>query len=125
MAKTASRPEQEDPREAAAMRAMAGFFDSDWYLARNPDILAGNLEPLQHFVRHGLAERRDPNRFFDGAWYSEHYPDVGAGGMHPLVHYLQAGAAELRNPPPHFDAVYYADQHPDAAANPLLYHIRV
>ncbi|MEA2727984.1 MAG: hypothetical protein QOF70_2459 [Acetobacteraceae bacterium] len=106
------------------MRAMAGFFDSDWYLARNPDILAGDLEPLRHFIRHGIAERRDPNRFFDGAWYSQRYPDVNASGEHPLLHYLQTGAPALRNPHPHFDAAWYANQHPKAAANPLLYHIR-
>ncbi|MDR3533474.1 MAG: glycosyltransferase, partial [Rhodopila sp.] len=115
---------QPDPRETALMRSMAGFFDPDWYQARYPDIVAGNLEPLLHFIRHGIAERRDPNRFFDSAWYTEHYPDVSASGLHPLLHYLQKGAAELRNPHPRFDAVYYADEHPEAAANPLVYHIR-
>ncbi len=106
------------------MRSMAGFFDADWYRARNPDISASGLDPLQHFIRHGAEERRDPNRFFDSAWYDEHYPDVAASGLHPLLHYLAAGAAELRNPHPRFDAVHYVDQHPEAAPNPLLYHLR-
>src|ERR1700712_488630 len=115
----------EETREATLAKSFEALFDSDWYQAQYADIAAANLDPIIHFIRHGLPERRDPNRFFDGAWYTEHYPDVGAGGMHPLVHYLQAGAAELRNPHPNFDAVYYTDQHPEAAANPLLYHIRV
>ena len=105
------------------MRAMQGFLDAEWYQGRYPDVVAANLDPLLHFIRHGLAERRDPNQFFDSVWYNEHYPDVGASGLHPLLHYLQAGAAELRNPHPSFDAAWYVGQHQEAAANPLLYHI--
>src|SRR5690348_8589688 len=103
--------------------ALSGFFDPDWYLSRYPDIVASGLEPIHHFVHHGAAEGRDPNRFFDGAWYCAHYPDVASSGQHPLLHYLQSGAAELRNPHPRFDAAYYVDQHPEAATNPLLYHL--
>jgi GT2 family glycosyltransferase/glycosyltransferase involved in cell wall biosynthesis len=111
--------------EAALARTMDGFFDADWYLQRYPDVLAGDLSPISHFIRHGLGECRDPNPFFDSAWYFEHYPDVSVGGMHPLLHYLGSGAAELRNPHPNFDAVWYADQHPEAISNPLLYHVRI
>src|ERR1700722_2490371 len=114
-----------DQREVEIVASLAGFFDAPWYLARYPDVASANTDPLQHFIRHGAAERRDPNRFFDSAWYTEHFPDVAASGMHPLLHYLQAGAKELRNPHPRFDAVYYVDQHPEAAPNPLLYHLRV
>jgi GT2 family glycosyltransferase/glycosyltransferase involved in cell wall biosynthesis len=103
--------------------ALTGFFDPDWYLSRYPDIADSGIEPLVHFVTHGAAEGRDPNRFFDGAWYASHYPDIGSSGFHPLLHYLQVGASELRNPHPRFDATYYVDQHPEAAANPLHYHM--
>lgn len=102
---------------------MGRFLDAEWYQARYPDI--GNLDPLDHFIRYGAAERRDPNRFFDSAWYIEHNPDVAASGFNPLLHYVRAGAAELRNPHPRFDAAYYVSQHPDAAVNPLLYHLQV
>ena len=112
------------PLESSA-DLLGQFLDPDWYLARYHDIAAGKLDPYQHFVRYGAAEKRDPNRFFDSAWYVEHYPDVAASGLNPLLHYAQAGAAELRHPHPKFDAVYYAKQHPDAAINPLLYHLRV
>ncbi len=116
---------QDDPAESPFIRAVGPFLDPDWYRARYPDIAANELDPYQHFIRYGAAEKRDPNRFFDSAWYVEHYPDVAASGLNPLLHYAQAGAAELRNPHPKFDAAYYVDQHPDAAANPLLYHLRV
>ncbi len=123
----AADPNAPDPNaadaEAALIRKMSGFFDAAWYQRRYPDIVSSQQDPIRHFIRHGLNERRDPNRFFDSAWYVEHYPDVNASGQHPLLHYLSAGAAELRNPHPRFDAVYYATQHPEAASNPLLFHI--
>jgi GT2 family glycosyltransferase len=118
-----SQPEA-DPRELAFKQAMSGFFDPVWYAASYPDVRETKLDPLIHFIRYGLTERRDPNEFFDSAWYVERYPDVGLSGQHPLVHYLQSGAAELRNPHPRFDAAYYVDEHPEAANNPLMHHLR-
>ena len=120
-----SETTQAQSDELPYVRQLVTFLDPVWYLSRYPDIAASNLSAEQHFIRHGAAERRDPNRFFDSSWYIEHYPDVAASGLNPLLHYLRAGAAELRNPHPRFDAVYYVDEHPDAAANPLLYHLRV
>src|ERR1700684_45301 len=104
MAKPA-RPRSVSDAEAALIESFEHFFDTAWYRKRYPDVDAVDVDPIIHFLRHGLAERRDPNRFFDSAWYIEHNPDVGASGMHPLLHYVQAGAAELRNPHPNFDAV--------------------
>jgi GT2 family glycosyltransferase/glycosyltransferase involved in cell wall biosynthesis len=114
----------EDSQEARLIRSMEGFFDAEWYQRRYADILEGDLQPIVHFIRHGIAEQRDPNPFFDGAWYTEHYPDVSTSGQHPLLHYLQTGAAALCNPHRNFDAAWYAAEHPEAAGNPLLYHIR-
>jgi GT2 family glycosyltransferase/glycosyltransferase involved in cell wall biosynthesis len=114
-----------DPHEIANQQVLSGFFDPDWYAASYPDVRESKLDPLLHFMRYGLAERRDPNAFFDSAWYIERNLDVGVSGQHPLVHYLQWGAAELRDPHPRFDASYYVDEHPEAAGNPLVHHLRV
>src|SRR4051812_36470306 len=119
----APMPPAEDDAELKIMRAMAAFFDADWYLQRYPDIAAGGIAPIKHFIRHGLEEKRDPNPFFEGAWYIEHYPDVGASGVHPLLHYLAVGVHEKRNPHPRFDADWYVEQHPEAASNALLFHL--
>jgi glycosyltransferase involved in cell wall biosynthesis len=113
-----------DLSEPSLVRLMSELLEPDWYQAHYPDIAAGDLKPLDHFLRYGAQEKRNPNRFFDSAWYVEHNPDVAASGLNPLLHYLRAGAAELRNPHPRFDAPYYAEQHPEAAANPLLYHLK-
>ncbi len=101
------------------------FFDATWYLSENPDVAAAGLDPLEHYVAHGVEEGRAPNPFFDAAWYLAQNPDVQASGVHPLMHYMNHGAAELRNPHPRFDAAFYADEHPDSAGNPLLYHMVV
>jgi glycosyltransferase involved in cell wall biosynthesis len=123
IASPSSRPGADD--EPLLARVAEGFLDPEWYRARYPDIATSDLDPLQHFVRFGAVEKRDPNRFFDSAWYVEHYPDVAASDFIPLLHYVQSGVGEQRNPHPRFDAAWYVDQHPDAAANPLLYHHRV
>jgi lipopolysaccharide biosynthesis protein len=48
------------------------LFDSDWYLANNPDVAADGVNPLIHYLRSGAAERRAPN---------------------PLLHYVLSGAS--------------------------------
>lgn len=118
-------PQDQDPAEAAIIRSMQGFFDPEWYVRKYPDVGAVGLDPLVHFIRHGLSERRDPNAFFDTAWYARHYPDVGVSAFVPLLHYLSVGAAEHRNPHPRFDAIWYVDQYPESASNPLVHHMRV
>jgi hypothetical protein len=35
-------------------------FDSDWYLSSNPDVAAAGVNPLVHYVHHGLQEGRLP-----------------------------------------------------------------
>lgn len=35
-----------------------GFFDAEAYLKQNPDVAGGELDPLLHYLIHGLAEGR-------------------------------------------------------------------
>lgn len=46
-------------RDIAAVAA-TGLFDPAWYLKTNPDVAKAGVDPLQHFVRNGLSERRAP-----------------------------------------------------------------
>ena len=41
--------------ELAVLRA-SGLFDTQWVLARNPDLAASGLDPLPHFHRFGWRE---------------------------------------------------------------------
>lgn len=83
-------------REECAVVAASPLFDADWYVARYPDVADSNMEPVEHFVRHGACETRNPGPRFDTRAYLDHYADVAASGINPLVHYARYGAAEGR-----------------------------
>lgn len=74
------------------------IFDPIWYVVEYPDIGAAGVDPVQHFLKVGFSEGRNPNRYFDGAWYAKAYPDVAAHGENPFVHYVFYGAREGRKP---------------------------
>ncbi len=79
----------------------SGLFDTDYYLAENPDLKAALLmDPLDHFIRFGWKEGRSPSILFDTKSYLEVYPDVKSAGMNPLIHYLRSGKQEGRLPRP-------------------------
>lgn len=68
------------------------LFERDWYLDKYKDVAASGGDPLQHYLLHGVAEGRNPNRLFDTRWYLSQYPEVAAAGLDPLAHYILAGA---------------------------------
>src|SRR5262249_55509523 len=43
----------------------SGLFDPAWYQSRYGDVAAARLDPFEHFVRNGSAERRSPGPNFD------------------------------------------------------------
>jgi glycosyltransferase involved in cell wall biosynthesis len=113
-------------RAARIIRA-SGLFDSAWYLETYPDVAARKVDPVQHYVRYGAREGRDPNRLFSSSWYLASNPDVTESRLNPLVHFVLRGAKEGRNPGPLFDTKWYLDANPDVAAagiNPLLHFLR-
>ena len=72
----------------------------DLAAAFGADELAGTL----HYVDHGAAEQRDPDRF-DAAQYLANYADLraafGADEAAAAVHYITYGIAEGRDDQPH------------------------
>lgn len=100
----------------------APLFDAAWYLGEYPDIAQAGLDPLAHYLKWGVKERRNPNALFDTAWYLAHNADVAADGVNPLEHYAVRGAAEGRDPGPLFSTSWYLRVNPDVATaglNPL------
>ncbi|MBU1378769.1 MAG: hypothetical protein KKE02_20995 [Alphaproteobacteria bacterium] len=83
------------PEEHAAV---AAEFDTAFYLALNPDVATAGMDPLEHFIRTGWLEERDPNARFSVLDYLENNPDVAAANINPFAHYLTAGRAEGRSP---------------------------
>lgn len=103
------------------------LFDFGWYLDQNPDVRWSGVDPYGHYLRHGRAEGRTPNRIFQPGWYLAANPDVAAAGVEPLDHFWRHGAAEGRNPAPEFDLRAYLERHPEAKArgrNPLLHYLK-
>jgi hypothetical protein len=71
-------------------------FDAAYYCERYPDILDFPGTPLEHYLRHGWTEGRDPSAGFSTDGYLAANPDVAASGFNPLAHFLEYGLAEGR-----------------------------
>ncbi|MGE0416016.1 MAG: hypothetical protein AB7O80_04350, partial [Acetobacteraceae bacterium] len=100
----------------------SGLFDPAWYLAAHPDVAAAGTDPLEHYVRFGMAERRPPNRYLDPDWYLTENPDIAGVGLDPVLHYLRHGDLEGRRPHPMVDPVWYRAAYELAPDTPVLKH---
>jgi glycosyltransferase involved in cell wall biosynthesis len=76
------------------------FFDADFYLVTYPDVALAGVDPVDHYLRHGGLEGRQPSTRFDGAAYLRENEDVKRVGVNPLVHFLRHGQAEGRGAMP-------------------------
>ena len=77
---------------------VADAMDPDWYRAMNPDVAAAGADPVDHFLRHGWREGRDPVATFSVRDYLDLYPDIAEAGINPFLHWLKAGKTEGRLP---------------------------
>lgn len=74
----------------------SSLFDADWYKEQNPDVTEAKIDPLEHFLRYGAREGRDPSPRFSTTKYLQNHTDVQASNMNPLIHYILYGKAEGR-----------------------------
>jgi glycosyltransferase involved in cell wall biosynthesis len=82
---------------AAEGRDPNPFFDSDWYLEKNPDVASSGTNPLVHYLRSGAAQGRDPSPLFDSDSYRTRNPEIAAAGINPVLHYMRGAAVEGRS----------------------------
>jgi hypothetical protein len=87
--------------------AGSGLLDPNYYLINGSDVYDAQVEPAQHFARHGWREGRKPNIYFDTNWYLRTNPDVARLRIDPLVHYILEGEAAGRRPVVYFDPAWY------------------
>ena len=73
------------------------YFDSKWYLMKNPDVRKAGVDPAEHYLTYGWKECRNPGPEFDSNAYLEANPDVRKAGVCPLLHYELYGRNEKRN----------------------------
>ena len=82
----------------------SGFFDANYYLDNYQDVKESSEDPLDHYLRCGFKEGRNPSEDFQTNFYLHTYPDVAAAGINPLLHFILHGQFEHRqihpSPPP-------------------------
>ena len=70
----------------------SGFFDAHYYLILNPDVAHTGQDPLEHFLKWGYREGRNPSDFFDLSYYSQFLERAAVSEhINPLVHYILEG----------------------------------
>jgi glycosyltransferase involved in cell wall biosynthesis len=67
------------------------YFDIEFYLRANPDVAEAGVDPVEHFVRNGYREGRNPSSSFDVSYYSRLY--LQEDNRDPLTHYFEVGRA--------------------------------
>ncbi|MNM37861.1 putative glycosyltransferase EpsJ [compost metagenome] len=101
------------------------LFDDVHYLACQSDVREHGLDPLLHFIQHGLAEGRQPNPFFDTIYYRQRYMDAG-DERNPLVHYLTEEACCDAATSQRFDGAWYRATYGDVnGCTPLEHFLTV
>ncbi len=105
----------------------SGIFDPAYYLRKNRDVAALGIDPLEHFMRCGYRENRNPHPLFKVDYYKRLYLANSEDGENPLVHFLRLGALYQNNPHPLFDTRFYFERNPDvrhSGENPLAHFLR-
>ena len=89
------------------------YFDRKYYLDTYDDIKKAMIDPLEHYLKMGWMESRNPNKLFDAKWYKEKEKIVD-NNDNPWIHYLLKGRfADIRGK-------YYEDYYPDIAESLVL-----
>jgi len=104
----------------------SGLFDREYYLRTNEDVRNSGLDPLEHFIKSGASELRNPNAFFDYSYYLLNNSDVRMSGAESLEHYINCGWREGRQPSAHFDVEWYLSTYADvrrAGIEPLRHYL--
>ncbi|WP_444924267.1 hypothetical protein ACJJH9_03115 [Microbulbifer sp. DLAB2-AF] len=125
-------------------------FDEKYYLKQNPDVLNFEISAIDHYIRFGAKEGRNPNCYFETNFYITECGDsrVINGELNPFAHYITYGREQLLNPRPikfplkdltpdsfehilniivkEFDPSYYLENNPDvrrAGVDPIKHFI--
>lgn len=72
------------------------FFDEKWYMRNNFPLQGQNIDPAEHYLRHGVPSNLDPSAEFCTEEYLDLHSDVAKADMNPLLHYELFGRKENR-----------------------------
>ena len=83
-------------KKQAKLLQKSELFDKAWYLNQYPDVAKEKVDPIEHYLWHGVTDGRNPGPDFDTTQYLTAYPDVAEAEINPLIHYIQHGRDEGR-----------------------------
>lgn len=69
------------------------YFDRKWYVKTYPDVA---MNPVQHYMKFGFKEGKNPGPEFDGAAYMEALRDIRELDINPLLDLEMRGLRERR-----------------------------
>lgn len=95
------------------------LFDAEYYLRLNLDVRASGLNPLEHFLRFGLAEGRQPHPLFDSTFYEAEAFELTNEYDSWFEHFVEEGGQLGLSPCKQFDAKHYKKVFPSCTTNPL------
>jgi len=70
--------------------AIASSFDRQFYLSSYPDVAEAGTCPLDHYVRYGWREGRDPSPTFSTLKYMSRYAQSASSASNPFYHFLNS-----------------------------------
>ena len=76
--------------------AKSKYFDKLWYLKTYPDVKREKIDPIEHYMKFGWKEGRNPGPKFSTQNYLDLNADVKKANINPLVHYERHGKKEGR-----------------------------
>ncbi len=107
----------------AARPELSVFFDREYYVWKYPDIAVAGVDPLAHFLRWGIAEKRRPHPLIDLGHMLAADPEALPDPPSDTA-LLAALAGDAVDPGPYFSLSYYRSQldGEDPAEGGLLRH---
>ena len=76
--------------------AKSEYFNRRWYIKHNQDLDFKKIDPVEHYLRYGWKENRNPSKYFSNEDYFINNPDVEIAQVNPLLHYERNGRREGR-----------------------------
>lgn len=83
-------PAEENTEQIKKLIHNSKIFDASYYLEHNPDVARAKKNPLEHYIKFGYKEKRQPcsEYNFDQIWYIREYLNNWRIKPNPLLHYL-------------------------------------
>ncbi len=124
-------------QENIALVKASKYFDANWYLDTNPDVMSLNKDPAEHYLKHGWLESRLPSSNFDPVQYAKEHPDCH---ICPVLHYelsqhqtkqekaqKKMSDYDLCKASKYFDAKWYLKSYPavkKAKMDPISHYLK-